>query len=132
MKRRVIYALVDPDTDVVLYVGASLDAEARLAQHRARPSRRLAPWIEKLKAAGKRPTLHVLERVVARDWQRRERWWIARLRPELNVRHRLRDARSYLLAEVKRRGFLHGPPLELFKRRPPKQSDDYHYYCGEL
>ncbi len=83
MKRRVyIYALIDPVTDEIRYVGKSIRPMQRLQNHcneKARTWR--TNWIQSLIAAGRRPEVRVLE-ILDRDddWKAAEIHWIASLR----------------------------------------------------
>jgi hypothetical protein len=75
-----IYALIDPGTGEVRYVGKSVDPEIRFRAHlrekrNSIPSEKRA-WIENLRDAGTQPTLKVLETVDADDWQSTEQKWI--------------------------------------------------------
>lgn len=80
-----IYALVDPRTDEIRYIGKSNNPRIRLAGHicvaRTKQHHR-ARWIRKLLEFGLRPYAIILEKVVEGIWQEREQWWIAKLRVE--------------------------------------------------
>ena len=75
-----IYALLDPDTLEVRYIGKSINPEKRFTVHICRSS---APdsyrkrWLKKLLTAGKRPVLRIIEEVPIESWVERERFWIA-------------------------------------------------------
>lgn len=73
-----IYALADPRTGRVRYVGKANDPEQRLAQHRHGDGRNghKNNWIRQLRRAGLCPVLHILQEC-ADDWADRERYWIA-------------------------------------------------------
>lgn len=75
-----IYALTDPDTDEVRYVGKARDAKHRLASHyrdaRHRKTKVYA-WINSLASQSKTVGLRILEEVAESDWEQRERHWIA-------------------------------------------------------
>lgn len=80
-----IYALADPDTGAMRYVGKThLDPRKRLDLHmtsarkgNATPN---ATWIRSLLDRGKRPRLIVLETVAYGDWPEAERRWTRQLR----------------------------------------------------
>lgn len=82
----VIYALTEPGTERVRYVGRTIQALAdRLGGHvsaaRANPLRPVCQWILGLLDQGLRPEIKALEAVASgEDWQTRERHWIAHFR----------------------------------------------------
>lgn len=88
-----IYALCDPDTDEVRYIGKANNARKRLQSHIWNKSKSLpvCRWIRKLHREGKSPTLVVLETCDRAVWEERERAIIAEYRnrdghpPLLNV-----------------------------------------------
>ena len=68
-----IYALIDPETDEIRYIGKSNNAQNRLNHHIRDRVKRKVPvsvWINDLMERGMRPRLVVLERVV--DWEEAE------------------------------------------------------------
>lgn len=72
-----IYALCDPDTGEVRYIGKAKNTKRRFAQH-MRERRRDYPlyrWIEKLRSEGKTPIVKILE--AATDWREAEKRLIA-------------------------------------------------------
>jgi group I intron endonuclease len=75
---KTIYALVDPRTGDVRYVGASVDIKRRLREHMQR-SKHLdshsARWIRQLLDEGLRPSVWQLA-IVEDGWQEIERYWI--------------------------------------------------------
>lgn len=76
-----IYALHDPRTGQVRYVGMSEHPIRRLTEH-LKPSRLAAKthknsWIKSLLRIGLKPTLSILEIVEMGTWQDTERRWIA-------------------------------------------------------
>lgn len=82
-----IYALCDPDTSEIRYVGRSVDAEDRFVQHMRKDARTPFPsakerWIAELAAVGKEPTLKILEVVPARRQREAEAAWIGRAREQ--------------------------------------------------
>lgn len=76
--KKTIYALVDPRTGDVRYVGASVDLKRRVREHMHR-SKRLdshsARWIRQLLDEGFRPGVWQLA-VIEGEWQEVERRWI--------------------------------------------------------
>lgn len=77
-----IYALSDPDTGAVRYIGKAVDARKRLAGH-MREVRRKSPlysWLGKLRAEGRVPVLSIIETCEDADWRERERFHIAAAR----------------------------------------------------
>lgn len=82
----VIYALADPRTGDVRYVGkTSRKLSTRLRQHvnrSAKPETRCACWIRALVALGLVPDARELEVVSEEQWPAAERRWISALRAE--------------------------------------------------
>lgn len=84
-----IYALIDPTTKVVRYIGASANPRLRLNNHvcnagavRYKGTKRAA-WLLRLASRGLRPQLKVLEVCTDRSWQIAEREWITKHRRHL-------------------------------------------------
>lgn len=82
-----IYALIDPRTDSVRYVGVAKDPVDRLRAHMRdggegvrRKRTHKACWIRSLRRLGLRPVLRILARVSEQRWEESERKWIAKLR----------------------------------------------------
>lgn len=75
-----IYALIDPRTDAVRYVGKSDKPRTRLRQHIRAASgganSRLYQWIRELLAAGLEPHMEILEEVSVNEWPDAERHWM--------------------------------------------------------
>lgn len=75
-----IYALVDPRTDCVRYVGKSDEPKRRYTAHlsprQLRPKSHKVHWIKELLADGLKPQLILLERVEQPQWENAERKWI--------------------------------------------------------
>lgn len=79
-----IYALCEPDTGEVRYIGKAVDPQQRLAHHlypsALKPETHKNRWLRQLLAQGLKPTTSILESVTDRPWQEAEREWIARYR----------------------------------------------------
>jgi hypothetical protein len=76
-----IYALIDPRTEAVRYVGKADDPQKRLHGHLlCRGVGHKQSWLKNLRAAGLAPVLGVLEECAQDVWQDRERHWIAAYR----------------------------------------------------
>lgn len=76
---RYIYALVDPRTDEVRYVGATIDVTRRYRAHLTHQLDRDTPraaWLNELLALGLKPELLVIEESSAGSWPERETFWI--------------------------------------------------------
>lgn len=75
-----IYALLDPRTEAVRYVGWSFDSKRRLKGHlRDKSKTHKACWIRSLLALGLEPKMTILETGTG-NWASQERWWIAKSR----------------------------------------------------
>lgn len=82
--REQMYALCDPDTGEIRYIGKANDAQQRLARHRRDMRRRNTPvycWMRKLAGEGKQPTMQLLATAVD-SWQELERALIAQYRAD--------------------------------------------------
>jgi predicted GIY-YIG superfamily endonuclease len=76
-----IYALLDPDTGEIHYVGKTVDLERRYKDHlRARDKTPKDRWIKKLAQSKKQPDLKVLEKCAERNWAAKEKYWIDSLK----------------------------------------------------
>lgn len=80
MNRTNIYALIDPITNVVKYIGKSNDPIRRLKDHisdwRSAEKDRLL-WLRGLKEKGLKPILEIIEEVDMNVWKDREVHWIS-------------------------------------------------------
>jgi len=73
-----IYALADPRTGVVRYVGKAVNITARYRQHCKGGDQNPGPWVAWLwQVTRRRPLLIVLQLCARGDLADRERWWIA-------------------------------------------------------
>ncbi len=86
MKERqwTVYALSDPRTKEVRYIGVSVRPKARYNEHLSRAVKggntHRDCWIRSLLIQEIRPDYSVLEVTTADNWQERERFWIAEYR----------------------------------------------------
>ena len=89
-----IYALKDPRTDFVRYIGRTCDPAKRLGAHLSEAQVNKATllthkdnWLRSLIANGLKPVMDILESGSG-DWAEAERRWIARFRAEGNLINR--------------------------------------------
>ncbi|GAB4477533.1 MAG: hypothetical protein Kow00124_20840 [Anaerolineae bacterium] len=76
-----IYALSDPDTGEVRYVGKTEDPRKRLGEHLSSPTNDdMRAWLDTLKARGQQPAMEILEVVTDGSWVQREARQIWRFR----------------------------------------------------
>lgn len=84
IKERIIYALCDPDTREVRYVGFSSRARIRLYNHiceaRHGGTTPKCQWIRSLLERDLRPELRFVEEVSFNSWKERECYWIEEFR----------------------------------------------------
>lgn len=73
-----IYALIDPDTQEVRYIGKSNNPENRLINHISMLDKNeyKAEWIISLKERSKEPIVMILEEVQVSSWKASEKKWI--------------------------------------------------------
>lgn len=112
-----IYALVDPRSDQIRYVGKSVDPDGRLRSHvcvaRGDSQTHVSRWIRQVLADGCRPRVEVLQTVTAETWQEGERFWHREL-----TRAGLRLTNQAPCGG----GGLPGPNLKLRGRPSPKRG----------
>jgi group I intron endonuclease len=77
-----IYALLDPDSFAIRYVGKANNIENRFRNHmyesRGKYKTHKANWIRSLN--GRKPLVYILDIVSVSEWDVRERFWITTLR----------------------------------------------------
>lgn len=72
-----IYALIDPRTNEVRYIGKASDIAVRLRRHKTeKGNTHKCYWLRQLREQGYVPQLQVLEEVEDSNWAEREIWWI--------------------------------------------------------
>jgi len=80
-QKTLIYALCDPDTLEVRYIGKSNQPRKRFTTHLADKKRTYKTnWINKLKSLNKLPKLKIIEEVQINSWEEAEKKWIAHYR----------------------------------------------------
>jgi len=74
-----IYALKDPETGKIRYIGKAKDCKARLRGHLSdsRKHGHKNNWVKGLLSRGKKPELEILDEVVLCEWKFWEREWIS-------------------------------------------------------
>lgn len=89
MKRRrsiahTVYALTDPRTNDIKYVGVTSNMQERLARHLKREDKgKKSDWIQELQELGLQPQMEILEQVsLSDDPFAREQYWIQYCRQE--------------------------------------------------
>ncbi len=81
-----IYELIDPRDESRFYVGKTNNLKIRLKHHRnGRGNTRCAAYVRDIRATGMRPDMRVIEECTTLDWEERERYWIALLKPFANT-----------------------------------------------
>ena len=75
-----IYALSDPNTGEIRYVGKSDTPKSRLKSHMQMPNHDCnlpkKEWLRSLVACNQLPMLSILEEVPYSEWEEKEKWWI--------------------------------------------------------
>lgn len=81
-----IYALLDPRTEEVRYVGKTTNPRRRFFEHLRKPANEhLARWLNALNQLGLVPNLEILDEVGDETWAERERFWISRFVNLVNI-----------------------------------------------
>jgi hypothetical protein len=75
-----IYALRDPRTGSVRYIGKANNAQQRFVGHSRDAARRNTPLYQWWRSLAQLPVLEVIETVDPSNWVERERYWIAAYR----------------------------------------------------
>jgi hypothetical protein len=106
MKRQgwFIYALLDPDTEQIRYVGQTRNLRQRYQNHLHPNVKRMQPvisWIQHLRYHGKRPLLAILEETDEARYLWDEMYWIGECRREGPILNRTICGGAYkqLIAE---------------------------------
>lgn len=77
-KTTFIYALIDPNTQQIRYIGKSNNPQKRLEQHfKEKVHTYKTMWLKSLEGKGQTPEILILEEVLVSQWQEREIHWIA-------------------------------------------------------
>lgn len=78
-----IYALIDPNTDEIRYIGMTVEPKRRLYVHlRARTDTYRDRWIRALCAEGRPPSMRIIEETTSDQAAMRERHWITAYRAQ--------------------------------------------------
>lgn len=82
---RFIYALADPRSGSVRYIGVTVDKATRMYGHvssvlSGNSQTPRAKWIRELIDLGLRPVMTIIESVYGKEWRSREKFWIAHYR----------------------------------------------------
>lgn len=73
-----IYALIDPETNEIRYIGKANNPEQRYKRHlRQSDDTYKQRWINDLKSRELKPILHIIEEIPFEQWEEREKYWIA-------------------------------------------------------
>lgn len=75
-----IYALIDPDTKAVRYIGRSVSPQDRFYGHMSKCEEgktHCHRWLKSLKRKGKQPIMEIVEQATPNTYQEREAYWIS-------------------------------------------------------
>lgn len=87
MEKIYIYALSDPITNEIRYIGKSNNPELRLKNHLYKChiyNRHSSKWLLKLKLRNLKPILTILEECDINNWEERETYWISKFNNLVN------------------------------------------------
>lgn len=117
-----VYALCDPRTGAIRYVGQSADIHRRYAQHLLQSADgRKKAWLEELKALNMLPTLVVLESdIQAKQIFEREQYWIQQSLTQ-----------GWDLTNGTIGALVNGPKPKVKKKKPPKRGTGSRLYSME-
>ena len=75
-----IYALLEPNTETIRYIGWAIDVFVRYKRHFHKSELdkvcHRTNWIKSLLTIGKKPLVQVIEKVSFYEWSNREKYWI--------------------------------------------------------
>lgn len=78
MKKVYIYALLEPETKEVRYIGKSVNPKKRFDNHlNIKRKQHCSCWIQSLKIKGLKPIFSIIEETDKENWIKREQYWIA-------------------------------------------------------
>jgi len=82
MNTTFIYILIDPDTNLVRYVGKSNKPKRRYYKHCSRSDKKThkVNWINKLLNENKKPILEVIDEVPIEEWVFWESYWVSQFK----------------------------------------------------
>lgn len=82
MNTTFIYVLIDPNTNLVRYVGKSNNPKRRYYKHcyRSKKNTHKVNWINSLLDENKKPVLNIIDEVPVNDWIFWESYWISQLK----------------------------------------------------
>ena len=79
-----IYTLSDPDTNIIKYVGKTVNIQKRFKEHsninNTKANTKKDTWIKKLYKNNKTPKIDILDIVNENEWQYWEMYWISQLK----------------------------------------------------
>ena len=85
MKTTFIYGLIDPNTNIIRYIGKSDKPKTRLSNHiqtSKKSKTHKSNWINSLIKEKKKPIITILEEVNIENWEEREKFWIKKYKDD--------------------------------------------------